>query len=77
MTIKTFTRNRNTRTDLEIVNSGEFVKVARKHFRHVSGLEITFDCNRCGWRISDETGWVWPNLHAAVSQVRGVVAGRR
>lgn len=70
-------RNRQTRTDLEIVNAGDFVKVGKKHFRHASGIEIKHDCNAWGWRTTDEPKWVWPTLYAAVSQVRGVVAGRR
>ena len=60
----------NPRTDLAIINAGDFVKVGRKHFRHVSGREIKFDYMKSGWRVSDDQGWVYPNLHSAASRVR-------
>ena len=58
------------RTDLQIVNSGDFTKVGRKHYRHESGAEISFDCMKFGWRVSADPGWIYPNLHSAVSSLR-------
>lgn len=42
-------RNGNTAT--EMANSGEWVKVARKHYAHISGIEVRYDCNRWGWEV--------------------------
>jgi hypothetical protein len=60
-------RRRNTRTDLDLVNAGDFVKVGRRHFRHESGLEITYDCNRSHWLAA---GNAWQSLEWAAYQVR-------
>lgn len=67
-------RRRNTRTDLDLVNAGDFVKVGRKHFRHVSGLEITYDSNAWHWRA---VGRLWTTLDWAAYQVRKHAAGGR
>jgi len=58
---------RNRRTDLQIVNDGDFVKVGKKHFRHVSGAEVKYDCNAWAWRACDS---LWQTLEVAVSNVR-------
>lgn len=63
-------RKRNTRTDLEIVAAGDFVKVGKKHFRHESGVEIEYDCNHWGWRISTDRKWLYGTLEVAVYNVR-------
>lgn len=60
-------RRRNTRTDLDLVAAGDFVKLGRRHFRHVSGLEITFDCTRRLWNAA---GFAWQTLDWAAYQVR-------
>lgn len=58
-------RRRNTRTDLELVKSGQWAKVAKKHFRHVSGVEVTYDCNAWGWIVSTSPRQVWSTLEVA------------
>lgn len=58
---------RNKRTDLQIVAAGDFAKVGKKHFRHVSGAEIKYDCNAWGWRAC---GRLWQTLEVAVYNVR-------
>lgn len=62
-----FSARRNRRTDLDLVAAGDFVKVGRKHFRHVSGLEITYDGNRWSWRGA---GQLWSTLEVAAHNVR-------
>lgn len=62
-----FAARRNRRTDLQIVNDGDFVKVGHKHFRHVSGAEIVYDCNRWAWQAA---GNLWSTLEVAVHMVR-------
>jgi hypothetical protein len=41
---------RHGNTGVEMVASGAWVKVGKKHYRHVSGEEIKYDCNAWGWR---------------------------
>ena len=38
------------RTDLQIIADGDFAKIGKKHFRHVTGAEIQYDCMAWGWR---------------------------
>lgn len=66
-------RRRNTRTDIDLVNAGDFVKVGRKHFRHASGLEISYDCNTWRWRA---VGQLWATLDWAAYQVRKAAANQ-
>jgi hypothetical protein len=58
---------RHGNTGHEMVNSGAWVKVARKHYRHVSGVEVAYDCNRYIWKVSDGTAWssLWVARHNA------------
>ena len=42
---------RHGNTEREMVESGEWVKVARQHYRYINGSEITYDRNAWGWRI--------------------------
>lgn len=43
-------------------NDGFWVKVGKKHYVHVSGTEVTYDCNRWLWCINGKplytTLWV-------------------
>ena len=62
---------RHGRTDIEMVASGAWVKVGRKHFRHVSGVEVRYDSNAWLWKVS---GGPWDRygfevLHGARSAV--------
>ena len=58
---------RNRRTDQDLINAGDFVKVGRKHYRHVSGAEIVYDCNRWRWSA---VGQLWQTLDVAAYYVR-------
>lgn len=46
------------RTDLAMTNSGNWVKVGRKHYRHKTGHEITYDFNHHCWCVSINTNSV-------------------
>jgi hypothetical protein len=61
------------RTDLQIIADGDFAKIGKKHFRHVSGAEIQYDCMAWGWRAC---GWLWKTLEVAVYNVRTEAKGR-
>lgn len=41
-------RHGNTAREMEITG---WAKVARKHYRHISGIEVRYDCNRWGWEV--------------------------
>ncbi len=59
------------RTDLQIITGGDFAKIGKKHFRHVSGAEIQYDCMAWGWRAC---GRLWQTLEVAVYNVRAQAA---
>jgi hypothetical protein len=64
---------RRSNTAVEIVASGEFVKVARKRYMHgATGQEIVWDCNAWVWRTPDGLGFTV--LHGAVSWFRQSLA---
>lgn len=42
---------RGVRTDSEMLASGQWVRVARRHYRHVAGVEIVYDNNRWLWYV--------------------------
>jgi hypothetical protein len=42
-----------TRTDLKMVNSGAWAKIGSRHYRHHTGIEITYNHNRFIWEISN------------------------
>lgn len=52
--------------------SGAWCKVERKHYRHVSGIEIAYDCNRWLWKVSDGTCYsaLWVARHWAEKMAR-------
>lgn len=60
---------RNGNTGREMVQCGEWVKVASKHYRHISGVEIRYNCNRWVWEIigRDEAYTVDETLSAEVT----------
>lgn len=47
--------------------SGEWARVARKHYRHVSGIEIAYDHMAWNWQIigGREDGNRYPTLSVA------------
>ncbi len=49
-------------TGREMVDSGAWIKVARKHYRHIDGIEVRYNGNRYAWEIlgKDEAyGLLW------------------
>jgi hypothetical protein len=51
-----------------MVNSGAWVKVAKQHYRHESGVEIKYRCNDWLWEVvgaSEHDGYRWDTLKAA------------
>jgi hypothetical protein len=54
-------------TGREMVQGGAWVKVNRKHYRHISGIEIAYDGNRWLWKVSDGTAYtlLWAARHWA------------
>lgn len=48
---------RHGNTGIEMVASGSWVKVGRKHYRHVSGAEVVYDCNRWHWQVTGAGSW--------------------
>ena len=65
---------RHGNTAREIVGCGEFAKVGKRHYAHIDGAEIRYDCNAWVWRIalpgSPIDGERYTALHAAVSRIR-------
>lgn len=57
---------------MQPITEGEWVRIARKHYRHESGVEIRYDWNRCLWQIIggryDSLYYerLWAAQHAAV-----------
>lgn len=60
------TRNPNPTT--EMLTSGQWAKVGRKHYRHESGAEVKYDHNAWGWRINERPE-VWGTLTVAKHNV--------
>ena len=63
---------RNTRTDLAMLESGEWSKVGRKHFRRFDGATVQYDCNRWHWVATGPNGenhGRWKTLEVAVSSL--------
>ena len=54
-------------TGQEMVTSGAWVKLGRQHYRHVSGIEIAYDCNQWTWKVSDGSSYslLWVARHWA------------
>jgi hypothetical protein len=42
---------RQANTGRDMVESGQWAKLASKHYRRYDGLEIKYDCNAYVWRI--------------------------
>lgn len=52
-------------TNLDMIASGQWAKVGKKHYRHASGIEITYNCNKYGWQVSTKPQWLWKTLWVA------------
>jgi hypothetical protein len=59
--------NRMPNTAKTILTDGDFAKIGKKHYRHVSGDEIIYDCNAWAWRTPYGS---WSLLWPAVAAVR-------
>ena len=58
-------------TGREMVESGQGVKAGRKHYRHESGIEIAYNCNRWVWEIvghGEAYTLLWAARHWAEKQ---------
>jgi len=55
--------SRMPNTSIVMKNDGMWAKVAKKHYIHVSGNEIIYDCNSWLWRINGNEGY--STLHIA------------
>jgi hypothetical protein len=53
---------RHGNTSREMLAGGTWVKVGRRHYRHVSGAEVKYDCGLRGWATG---GWLYASLWAA------------
>jgi hypothetical protein len=53
---------RHGNTGREMLAGGAWVKVGRRHYRHVSGAEVKYDCNLWGWATG---GRLYASLWAA------------
>lgn len=61
-------RPRNTRTDLDMIESGAWAKIGRKAFRHMDGAIIKYNNNRWVWEIENcgaESGRAYGTLQVA------------
>lgn len=54
-------------TSAEMVTSGAWVKVGRKHYQHVTGLEIKYNHNAWAW---ETIGTVRPGSYKALWAAR-------
>lgn len=57
-----------------MIESGEWVKVGPKHYRHESGVEVTYVDNSWGWAVSSRPGLVWKALWVARHEAEKVAA---
>jgi hypothetical protein len=42
-----------TTTGKDMLASGQWAKVGPKRYRHASGIEVVYDCNRFAWGVGD------------------------
>lgn len=56
---------RHGNTGIEMVNSGSWIKVGKKHYRHESGIEVRYDCNRYIWIVSTQPNHGYSTLWVA------------
>lgn len=51
-------------TGREMVQTGAWVKVGRKHYAHISGVEVVYRCNDWAWEVIG-TGLMYQALWVA------------
>lgn len=66
-----YTTRRPSRTDLDMIASGQWIRVARKDYRHVSGARVVYRCNDYVWEIigGAQDGQCFGPLHVARHEV--------
>ena len=66
-----YTTRRPSRTDLDMIASGQWTRVARKDYRHVSGVRVVYRCNDYVWEIigGAQDGLRFGPLHVARHEV--------
>lgn len=52
-------------TGREMKASGEWASIGRKHYRHISGVEVRYNCNRWMWEIVGHHNQAWTALWVA------------
>lgn len=59
-------------TAQEMKNSGEWARIGKKHYLHISGNEIQYDCNRWLWIVNGNYGYttLWAAKHAAEKPIK-------
>ena len=47
--------------------SGTWAKIARKHYRHIDGKEVRYDCNAWAWEVigGANDGYMYKTLNVA------------
>lgn len=47
--------------------SGTWERIARKHYRHIGGHEVRYDCNRWAWEVigGANDGYLYGTLNVA------------
>ncbi len=63
--------NRMGNTGREMVASGAWCKLGKKHYQHSSGIEIRYNCNRWLWEIvgrNEAYTLLWVAVHAALKE---------
>ena len=64
----------STRVDLAMINSGRWVKVGSKHYRHETGIEMIYRHNDWVWEIrggefdGERYERLWPAVWRAVKE---------
>lgn len=61
-------------TGKEMIDSGEWARIGSKHYRHETGVEITYNHNAYGWAVSTRPGVVWKTLWVARYEAEKVAA---
>lgn len=58
-------------TEKEMLASGQWVRIGKSHYRHMSGAEIK-KRNEGGWIVSTEPNLIWSRLWVARHEVERV-----
>jgi len=60
-------QNDQKRGGITMKEDGMWAKVGKKHYLHVSGNEVQYDCNAWLWRVNGKEGFstLWAAKYAA------------